>query len=127
MKASILTLSLLLGVGSLWGQSSSYSDYASKEKPARLYIRDTEQRGGFMGIQYEVNYPGFVELQLFQNEWISEENRFEKKLLLIRGKVTDRVGSDYISFPVAPLESGERYPFELHYKGDTISRSVTIQ
>jgi len=127
MKVSILTLALLLGAASLWGQSSSYSSYSSQVKPPRLYIRDTKQPSGFMRIQYEINYPGFVELHLFKNEWIADESRFEKKLLLIRGKVTDRAGADYISFPTEPLEPGERYPFELHYKGDTISRNVTIE
>jgi hypothetical protein len=122
MKTTILTLTLLLALGGLRAQT-----YSDREDPPRLYIKGTEERSGYMGIQYEINFPGFVELHLFKNEWIKEENRYDKKLLLIRGNVTDRAGLDYISFPVEPLESGERYPFELHYKGDTISRSVTIK
>lgn len=126
MKSLLLTLALALLTSAVCAQSSP-SPYRTSTQAPRIYVKSTEQRSGYLGIQYEINFPGFVELHLYKNEWIAEEGRFEKKLLLIRGKVTDRAGVDYISFPVAPLEAGERYPFELHYKGDTISRSVSIE
>ena len=65
----------------------------------KLYINSPTNRGDKMLIQYEVNMPGFVELHLFDKEG-------EK--IWIKGKVTDRIGQDYIAIPRKPLKIGDR-------------------
>lgn len=74
----------------------------------KLYVNSPQSRTDHVRIQYEVNMPGFVELHLFDPE---------DKKIWIKGKVTDRVGLDYIAIPKKPLQAGERYRIVLKFKG----------
>jgi hypothetical protein len=74
----------------------------------RLYVNSPENASDYVQVNYEVNMPGFVELHLFSPEGDK---------LWIKGKVTDRIGMDYIKVPKSPLKAGARYTFILKFKG----------
>lgn len=74
----------------------------------KLYVNSPQSRPDHIRIQYEVNMPGFVELHLFDKE----DNK-----IWIKGKVTDRVGLDFIAIPKGPLVVGDRYSIVLKFKG----------
>ncbi|MEM9985113.1 MAG: hypothetical protein AAF804_08455 [Bacteroidota bacterium] len=127
MKQLILVLLLAFGFNFIQAQSFGTSSYVSSP---RLYIQNKEQKDDFLRIWYKVNYPGYVELHLIKSEWNREAGTLEDRVLLIRGKVTDKREEDqtdylgYISFPIGPLEEGESYRYELHYKGKKYSGRI---
>jgi len=116
---NVIWVLLMIGLNvSLHAQSKSFF------RAPRLTVENQEVNRGFLRIQYEVNYPGFVELHFFKEAWNEESGSFERKRLTVRGKVTEPLEDvnttekikDYISMPVSSLEPG-RYKFEIHYKG----------
>lgn len=100
-------ISLLLLIGTLGFATAAFAQVAGSTQ-ARLFIKSTENRGDFVEIVYEINFPGFVELHL-------SDSKGEK--LWIKGTVTDHKGFGKVRVPTKPLEPGKYYPFILKYKG----------
>ncbi|MEO0473531.1 MAG: hypothetical protein AAF206_28215 [Bacteroidota bacterium] len=111
-QAFFLTIFMLV---SLFIPHLLNADTASVEP--RLYINSTTSKAEYVEIIYEITMPGFVELHLFDKD---------DEKLWIKGKVTDRVGSDYIRIPKKPLKIGERYKIVLKYKGKDYDRSLWV-
>lgn len=101
----VLSFSILV---LMMSASLSGAAQSTRSTPARLYIKSTEQKRDFVAITYEINFPGFVELHLFNSDG-------EK--LWIKGNVTDRKGLGVVRVPIKPLEPGKFYPYILKYKG----------
>lgn len=83
----------------------------------RLYLNGTTNHGNYIEVSYEVTYPGFVELQLFDDEG---------NKLWVTGIVTDEIGPDAIKIPTKPLKSGEWYDIIVLYKGDKYEDSFKM-
>jgi hypothetical protein len=71
-------------------------------------VESTTNKGAFVEINYDINFPGFVQLYLFNAE---------KEQIWIKGNVTDRIGKGFFRISTTPLKTGERYSFILKYKG----------
>lgn len=80
----------------------------------RLYVEEITIHDDHVNIQYEVNYPGFVELHLFDPEG-------EK--VWIKGLVADKSGIHDFHISRKPMIEGKRYSFILRFKGKDYSRS----
>jgi len=80
----------------------------------RLYVEEITIYDDHVNIQYEVNYPGFVELHLFDPEG-------EK--IWIKGLVADKAGIHDFNISRKPMIEGKRYSFILKFKGKDYSRS----
>ena len=90
------------------------SPLLAQQDPPRLYINETNVNSQFVEIQYDINYGGFIEMHLFNEEG---------KKVWIYGMVQDKMGSYIFKVPTKPLLSGERYTFHLRYKGEEYNGS----
>ncbi len=101
MKKALL-FSLLLTI------TFSFTPSVEAGPSPRLYAESPVNKGEYVEIVYDINFPGFVQLCLFNEE---------KEQIWIKGRVTDRVGKDYFRISTNPLKAGARYTFILKYKG----------
>ncbi len=99
MRIFLLTIFLGIGISQLTGQ----------DIPPRLYINQTVVASDSVRINYEINYGGFVELHLFDEEG---------KKVWINGNVKRRLGRYVFQIPSRPLKAEMRYTFFLRYKGE---------
>ncbi len=80
----------------------------------RLYVEEITIYDTYIDVKYEVNYPGFVELHLFDPEG-------EK--VWIKGVVADHSGIHHFKISRKPMVEGKRYSFIMKFKGKDYSRS----
>lgn len=81
----------------------------AQQDPPRLYINNTNMTELFVAIDFDINYGGFVEIHLFDED---------DKKVWIYGVVKDKVGSYTFKIPTKPLTPGERYSYYFRYKGE---------
>lgn len=77
--------------------------------PPRLYINQTSVASDSVRINYEINYGGYVELHLFEEDG---------KKVWINGNVKRRLGRYVFRIPARALKADMRYTFFLRYKGE---------
>jgi len=99
----------------LFGMGFSSPDKSEKEE-SRLYIKEVTVYEKYVSIVYEINYPGFVELHLFDPEGDK---------IWINGEVADESGKNEYKIARDPMEEGKRYSFTLKYKGKDYTRGFT--
>jgi len=85
------------------------SAVSAQEIPPRLYINQTNVASDSVRINYEINYGGYVELHLFDDDG---------KKVWINGNVKRRLGRYIFRVPARPLKAEMRYTFFLRYKGE---------
>ena len=105
---AILSVSFFLLV------STALSAQTRTQTPPKLYKSSPVVEPSVVKIPFEITNPGFVELQLFNDE---------KERIWIKGKVVNRVGKSYIAIPRKPLKPNKRYEYILKYKGKDYSSS----
>ncbi|MEL7530637.1 MAG: hypothetical protein AAFN10_04985 [Bacteroidota bacterium] len=103
--------------------SPALMGFINPQAEPRLYINSPIMKTTQVQLAYEVTTPGFVELHLFDPDPDPEVRGEPEKKIWIKGKVTDRIGLDYIAVPLKPLGSGKRYKYILKYKGKDYSSS----
>ena len=81
----------------------------AQQQPPRLYINETRMSPQFVEIDYDINYGGFIEIHLFDEDG---------KKVWIFGVVKDKVGSYTFKVPTKPLRAGDRYSYHFTYKGE---------
>jgi hypothetical protein len=99
MRIFLLSLFVCFGIAQVNAQ----------DIPPRLYINQTNVASDSVRINYEINYGGFVELHLFDEEG---------KKIWINGDVKRRLGRYVFQIPTGPLKADMRYTFFLRYKGE---------
>lgn len=73
-----------------------------------LSYKESKVAEKFVGLQYEISNPGYVELHLMDRD---------RKEIWVKGTVHDEKGLHWFRIPRKPLKAGERYSFILKYKG----------
>jgi hypothetical protein len=86
----------------------------AQQDPPRLYINQTNMAASFVEIAFDVNYGGFVEMHLFDED---------DKKIWIYGRVFDKSGNFIFKIPTKPLKAGKRYRYYLRYKGEEYNGS----
>jgi hypothetical protein len=99
MRVFLLSIILSFGIVQLNAQ----------DIPPRLYINQTNVSSDSVRINYEINYGGYVELHLFDEDG---------KKIWINGNVKRRLGQYVFRIPSRPLKADMRYTFFLKYKGE---------
>lgn len=99
MRIFLLSIMLAFGLNQL----------SAQDIPPRLYINQTNVASDSVRIHYEINYGGYVELHLFDEDG---------KKLWIHGDVKRRLGRYVFQIPARPLQTDMRYTFFLRYKGE---------
>lgn len=99
MRLFLLSIILSFGIVQLNAQ----------DIPPRLYINQTNVSSDSVRINYEINYGGYVELHLFDEDG---------KKIWINGNVKRRLGQYVFRIPSRPLKTDMRYTFFLKYKGE---------
>lgn len=101
-KATLLTVFF-----SIWAISALWNE-------PRLYLTKTLVHEQYVSVKYEINFPGFVELQLF--------NPLGERIW-VKGVVNDKKGESEFRIARKPMEDGKRYTFIVRYKGKDHSGS----
>lgn len=87
---------------------------SAQQDPPRLYINQTNMSPSFVEIAFDVNYGGFIEIHLFDED---------DKKIWIYGRVFDKSGNYVFKIPNKPLISGKRYRYYFRYKGEEYNGS----
>ncbi|MFK7973188.1 MAG: hypothetical protein AB8F95_22660 [Bacteroidia bacterium] len=87
---------------------------AAQQDPPRLYINQTNMSSQFVTIDFDINYGGYIEMHLFDEDG---------KKIWIYGVVKDKMGKHSFKIPTKPLRTGERYSYHFRYKGEEYNGS----
>lgn len=74
----------------------------------RLSLGEIQIFDEFIEIPYEINFGGFVELHLKNDE---------RETIWVKRVVNDKMGNYALRIARKPLEANKRYSFEIKYKG----------
>lgn len=107
---SLLILALLS-----WTSLTKTIDLAWSEPP-RLYINQTKVGDRYIEIHYEINFGGYVELNLKNNEG---------EMIWEKGVVVDNKGKHIFRIIRKPMTEGDYYSYTLQYKGREYYGSFT--
>jgi hypothetical protein len=119
-----MNMKQLIVLASLW--LTALTGFAQLNQiPPRLSGNTAIQAGGNIEIRYIVNYPGFVQLYLYNDK---------KECVWIKGKTTETImdtggrqtGEGMFRISTRPMTAGERYTYVLKYKGKDYQGSFYV-
>lgn len=100
-----LAIVLLLAVAASYGFVSS----PQTDSNPKLVLAGVDFTPSHVIIRYDITFPGFTELHLFENS--------TNKKVWIHGVADKEIGSQEMRVPARNMKPGETYKFILKYKG----------